>query len=234
MRVIAGTAKGVPIKYPKGAPTRPATELVRGAIFSMLAAADADWSRVLDLFSGSGSLGIEALSRGAGFVDFVDQDRRCCAIIAENLEKARLADRAAIHCQDVSRAIERLDKEAPTPDSPAEAPSLPSLRSGISPTRPHLYPLPKGEENKEGTANGGEKKAEGTSQYGIVLMDPPYADRAIGEVITRLAGSKLIDEQTFVVINHSSRFKLEPSYGALVLKREIRHGDSVIAVYRKE
>ena len=180
MRVIAGTAKGVPIKYPKGAPTRPATELVRGAIFSMLASTDADWSRVLDLFSGSGSLGIEALSRGAGFVDFVDQDRRCCAIIGENLEKARLTDRARIHCQDASRAITGLDKE-----------------------------------------------------YGIVLMDPPYADRAIGEVIARLAGSKLISEQTIVVINHSSRFKLEPSYGALMLKRELRHGDSVIAVYRK-
>jgi 16S rRNA (guanine966-N2)-methyltransferase len=181
MRVIAGTAKGVPIKFPKGAPTRPATELVRGAIFSMLASSEADWSFVLDLFSGSGSLGIEALSRGAGWVDFVDQNKTCCAIIRENLEKTRLADRARINCQGVERAIDRLDK-----------------------------------------------------QYGIVLMDPPYANRAIGETIVKLAGSTLISEETFVVITHSARFNLEGRYGPLLLRREYRHGDSVIAVYRKE
>jgi 16S rRNA (guanine966-N2)-methyltransferase len=180
MRVIAGTAKGVPIKFPKGAPTRPATELVRGAIFSMLASTDADWSRVLDLFSGSGSLGIEALSRGAGWVDFVDRDRRACAIIGENLERARLADRAKVHCRDISRVIASLE-----------------------------------------------------GKYGIVLMDPPYADRAIGVVITELANSKLVSEESIVVITHSARFKLEPAYGPLILRRELRHGDSVIAVYRK-
>ena len=81
MRVIAGSAKGHHIKVPKGTGTRPATDLVRGAIFSILETADADWSRVLDLFSGSGSLGIEALSRGAGWVDFVDQEPKCCRII---------------------------------------------------------------------------------------------------------------------------------------------------------
>ncbi len=181
MRVIAGTAKGVPIKFPKGAPTRPATELVRGAIFSMLTSAQADFTRVLDLFSGSGSLGIEALSRGAGWVDFVDRDRRACAIIRENLERARLAGQARVHCQDVSCAISNLDGE-----------------------------------------------------YGVVLMDPPYADRTIGVVVSELANSKLITKETIVVITHSARFQLEKSYGPLNLRRELRHGDSVIAVYRKE
>jgi len=188
MRVIAGVAKGTPIKFPKGAPTRPATELVRGAIFSMLAARDADWSRVLDLFSGSGSLGIEALSRGAGFVDFVDRDRRACAIIRENLMRARLAERAKVYCMDVVKALSSL------------AESLPGDQGG----------------------------------YGIVLMDPPYADRGIGSVIVALADSKLIGAETVVVITHSVRFSLENNYGSLVLQRELRHGDSVIAVYRKQ
>jgi len=188
MRVIAGTAKGVPIKFPRGAPTRPATELVRGAIFSMLTSTGADWSRVLDLFSGSGSLGIEALSRGAGFVDFVDQDRRACAIIQENLVRARLAEWAKVYCQDVSRAL-------------------------------------------DGLANGLKDEVD---SYGIVLMDPPYADHAIGGVITALANSKLVGVETIVVITHSARFKLENSYGLLTLQRELRHGDSVIAVYRKQ
>ena len=71
MRIIAGSAKGCILKHPLGRGTRPATELVRGAIFSILESAAGDWDNVLDLFSGSGALGIEALSRGAGWVDFV-------------------------------------------------------------------------------------------------------------------------------------------------------------------
>jgi 16S rRNA (guanine(966)-N(2))-methyltransferase RsmD len=78
MRVIAGEAKGHQLKVPKGTTVRPATDLVRGAIFSILETIASDWSQVLDLFSGSGALGIEALSRGAGWVDFVDREPRCC------------------------------------------------------------------------------------------------------------------------------------------------------------
>jgi 16S rRNA (guanine966-N2)-methyltransferase len=111
MRVIAGSAKGFPLKVPKGTPTRPATELVRGAIFSILDSSVDDWSHILDLFSGSGSLGIEALSRGAGSVDFVDQESRCCAIIKENLEKTKLSGQAKVHCTTVKRALSILDKE---------------------------------------------------------------------------------------------------------------------------
>jgi 16S rRNA (guanine966-N2)-methyltransferase len=111
MRVIAGTAKGHRLKYPKGAPTRPATDLVKGAIFSILASMEVDWDRVLDLYSGSGQLGIEALSRGAGWADFVEREPRCCAIIKENLEKTRLADRAHIYCQNVNKAVSLLEKE---------------------------------------------------------------------------------------------------------------------------
>jgi 16S rRNA (guanine(966)-N(2))-methyltransferase RsmD len=111
MRIIAGIVKGHPIKMPKGTPTRPATELVRGAIFSALASLTDDYTEVLDLFSGSGSLGIEALSRGAGFVDFVDRDKRCCAIIRENLASTGFGHQAKVYCLDVNRAIDLLDKE---------------------------------------------------------------------------------------------------------------------------
>jgi 16S rRNA (guanine966-N2)-methyltransferase len=181
MRVIAGSVKGFPIKMPKGTPTRPATELVRGAIFSILTSSVDDWSRVLDLFSGSGSLGIEALSRGAGSVDFVDKEPRCCAIIKENLEKTGLSCQAKVHCTSASRAIATLKEP-----------------------------------------------------YNIVLMDPPYKDTAIGETIELLAGSLLVGADTTVVITHSTRFKLESLYGSLSLKREYRHGDSTIAIYKKE
>ena len=111
LRVIAGKAKGHRLKAPRGTTTRPATDLVRGAIFSILETAANDWELVLDLFSGSGALGIEALSRGAGWVDFVEREPRCCAIIRENLEKTKLGAQAHIYCCSVAKALSFLDKE---------------------------------------------------------------------------------------------------------------------------
>ncbi|MFC2002610.1 16S rRNA (guanine(966)-N(2))-methyltransferase RsmD [Chloroflexota bacterium] len=111
MRVIAGRAKGQHLKVAKGNITRPATDLVRGAIFSMLESSTCDWSQVLDLFAGSGALGIEALSRGAGCVDFVEREPRCCAIIRQNLERTKLLAQAHIYCCSVAKALTFLDKE---------------------------------------------------------------------------------------------------------------------------
>jgi len=111
MRVIAGQAKGHRLKVPKGTVTRPATDLVKGAIFSILENITGDWEKVIDLFSGSGSLGIEALSRGAGWVDFVEREPKCCAIIKENLKKTKLAEKAHVYCCTVTKAFSFLDKE---------------------------------------------------------------------------------------------------------------------------
>jgi len=111
MRTIAGKAKGHRLKVPRVVGTRPATDLVRGAIFSILETITDDWSQVLDLFAGSGSLGIEALSRGAGWVDFVDRERRCCQIIRQNLEKTGFTEQAHVYCSSVNKALSFLDKE---------------------------------------------------------------------------------------------------------------------------
>ena len=129
MRVIAGTAKGHRLKVAKGTITRPATDLVRGAIFSILENITGDWEQVLDLFSGSGALGIEALSRGAGWVDFVERQPRCCAIIRENLEKTKLAAKAHVYCCSVAKALSFLDKEYRIilMDPPYSNPSIGSL-----------------------------------------------------------------------------------------------------------
>ncbi len=111
MRVITGKAKGHRLKVPKGTTTRPATDLVRGAIFSILETMAGDWSWVLDLFAGSGALGIEALSRGADWVDFVEREPRCCGIIRQNLEKAKLGGQSHVYCCSVVKALSFLDKE---------------------------------------------------------------------------------------------------------------------------
>ncbi len=111
MRIIAGKAKGHHIKAPKGTPTRPATDLVRGAIFAILENMDGEWAQVLDLFSGSGALGIEALSRNAGWADFVEREHKCCDIIKENLETTGFSSQSRVYCCSVNKALSFLDKE---------------------------------------------------------------------------------------------------------------------------
>jgi 16S rRNA (guanine966-N2)-methyltransferase len=111
MRVITGTAKGHHLKFPAGTKTRPVTDLVRGAMFAILENIADDWTNVLDLFAGSGALGIEALSRGAEHADFVESEPKCCAIIRENLEKTKLSAQARVYCLNVFKALPKLEKE---------------------------------------------------------------------------------------------------------------------------
>lgn len=105
MRVIAGLAKGRRLKAPKDSRVRPTSDLVRGAIFSMLDSLDADFSLVLDLYAGTGALGIEALSRGALSVDFVEQNSMNCAIIKENLGYTGFGAQAHVYCCSVQKAL---------------------------------------------------------------------------------------------------------------------------------
>ncbi len=94
MRVIAGVAGGIPLLTPRHGQVRPTMDQVRGAIFSSLAELVPE-ARVLDLFAGTGAFGIEALSRGARSVTFVEQDRAAADGIRRNLEKTRLMSAAA-------------------------------------------------------------------------------------------------------------------------------------------
>lgn len=108
MRIIAGTAKGRRLRAPRGRGTRPTTDRVRAAIFSILDARGADLSRVLDIYAGTGSLGLETLSRGAGWCDFVEQDGATCSVIRENLRLTGLAERGKVHCLQARKVTERL------------------------------------------------------------------------------------------------------------------------------
>ncbi len=102
MRVIAGIAKGHPLKAPKGRGTRPTADRVRESLFNVLAVRVPD-ALVLDGFAGTGALGIEALSRGAGTAVFVEQDAAVAAIIHANLQHTGLLEHAVVLVQDVAQ-----------------------------------------------------------------------------------------------------------------------------------
>jgi 16S rRNA (guanine966-N2)-methyltransferase len=109
MRVIAGSAGGIQLVVPKHG-VRPTMDRVKAAIFSSLAG-EIVGARVLDLFAGSGALGIEALSRGAASVLFVDEDRQSTAAIEKNLAKTKLAGR--VRQQDVFEFLKRPGSQEP-------------------------------------------------------------------------------------------------------------------------
>lgn len=111
MRVITGDAKGRRLKTVKRSSTRPTTNLARGAIFAMLDSLGSDWSATLDLYAGSGALGIEALSRGAEQADFVEQNPKACAMISENLKRTGFDPRSRVICAKVQSALSWLDRK---------------------------------------------------------------------------------------------------------------------------
>jgi len=104
VRVVAGSARGRRLVTPAGAATRPTADRVREATFNALASLDAvDGATVLDLFAGSGAMGIEALSRGAATATFVDRDPRALAAVRANLAATGLADRATVVRAEAAR-----------------------------------------------------------------------------------------------------------------------------------
>ncbi len=181
MRVTGGIARGQLLKTPRSHAVRPTTDRVREAIFSILSSMSTDWSRCLDLFAGSGALGIEALSRNSTWVDFVEREPECCAVIKENLTKMGFLQKAHVYCCSVSKALSFLE-----------------------------------------------------GNYGLVFLDPPYADRSTEEIIKQIASSKLIGSNSIVIVSHTSRRQLQKKYDGLSLIKEKQYGDTCISIFHKE
>jgi RNA methyltransferase, RsmD family len=115
MRVIAGSARRLLLKTPAGMNTRPTTDRIKETLFNMLQPQLAG-KVFLDLFAGSGGIGIEALSRGARHACFADSSREAIACVRENLTHTKLADRATVYAADMGAALARMRDEKRTFD----------------------------------------------------------------------------------------------------------------------
>jgi 16S rRNA (guanine(966)-N(2))-methyltransferase RsmD len=112
VRVIAGSAKGKKLRFPKlseGKRLRPLTGRAKEALFNILVSKNPG-ARFLDLFAGTGSVGIEALSRGASLAIFVEIDRKIVQTLRENIALAGFSDRSEVYCLDVIKAIKIIDR----------------------------------------------------------------------------------------------------------------------------
>lgn len=153
MRVIAGSARRLLLKTPPGLTTRPTSDKIKETLFNILMPYLYDAS-FLDLFAGSGGIGIEALSRGAKEAVFVENDKKALSCIKDNLKNT--------HFEDCSRVL------------PMDA--LSSLR---------------------------QLESKGDNSFDIIFMDPPYNNDYEENVLTYLSNSKLIHEDSIIIVEAS-------------------------------
>lgn len=174
LRIVAGEFGGRRIGVPSGSATRPTSERVREALFSMIGPIDGE--RVLDLFSGSGALGIESVSRGADLAVFVDKGRGQVRCIESNLDS--LGIEALVLQVDWRRALASLRGEGRT--------------------------------------------------FGVVFVDPPYSesDAVFGSLADELDG--LLEEGSLIACESATDAASVPG---LRLRRERRHGDTLLRLY---
>jgi 16S rRNA G966 N2-methylase RsmD len=203
MRVIAGSLKGRRLKPPTWEGLRPTSDKLRETLFNVLGARVAG-ARVLDGFAGTGALGIEAISRGAAEVVFLEQDWRAQALIAENLARCGIASGYAILRGTVARGLEQLRATpgfAPFDivllDPPYETVRPRSTREGRHGAVP-----------REGPARGGEDLA-------AILADV----------------APVLSPDGLVVLEHARRREPPEAAGPLILRRILASGDSALAFY---
>jgi len=176
VRIIAGTLKGRRLEAPDWPGLRPTSDRLRETLFNILAPR-IEGARVLDGYAGTGAVGIEALSRGAAHVTFVESDRRAQALIETNLRSCGIADRYAI------------------------------IRAGFA----------------AAARSGGE--------FDLIFLDPPYGAGQLSAALQ--AGSLLVGPETLLIVEHATRDPAPAAVGALERTREVIHGDSALAFYRR-
>lgn len=136
MRVVAGTLRGRRLVAPSGAITRPTTDKVREAVFNALGSLDVvDGALVADLFAGTGALGIEALSRGAERVTFVETNRAALRALNENVDTLELRDRAHVVSASAMSVAATLDVDVVFADPPYDFAGWPALLEALASAR---------------------------------------------------------------------------------------------------
>jgi 16S rRNA G966 N2-methylase RsmD len=203
MRVISGTAKGRTLRSP-GAATRPITDRVKTSLFNILGARVID-ANVLDLFAGVGSVGIEALSRGARAATFVELDREALTALRANLETTRLDDRANIVRLDVFKFVRSrgvIASEAK--QSPGPAPEIASSQ------RPLLA----------------------MTQFDLIYVAPPQYRGLWAEALAALDHSALLAERAVVVAQIHPKEYTELALTQLELFDQRKYGSTLLCFYR--
>ena len=232
MRIIAGTLKSRRLAAPDFEGLRPTSDKLRETLFNVIAPR-VQGARVLDGFAGTGALGLEALSRGAEHVTFVDDDRRAIALIGENVRRCGVADRCVIirgRLIEVSRRLEMASFDLILLDPPYAASGAgcrgprPSTSSGRS-------------ERVEGRQRAASWRGPQRAGVRVGVMweqgphDPNDA-KDLAAVLT--ATAELLSRDGLVVLEHGRRREAPESAGRLARTRSLTSGDSVLTFYERD
>jgi 16S rRNA (guanine966-N2)-methyltransferase len=205
VRVIAGDFKGRRLRAPDWPGLRPTSDKLRETLFNILGPSIRG-ARVLDAYAGTGAVGIEALSRGATHVTFVESDARAAALIAENLALSGAGPHPA--------APRSTPQHPPAPPSTSQHPAAPRERYAI--IRAWF---------------AGTSGAFRGAAFDVVFLDPPYGAGELGAALA--AAGPLVGEETVLVIEHATRDTAPERAGLLARTRVVTSGDSALAFYRR-
>lgn len=181
MRIVAGSARGRPLKGPKGPGIRPTADRVRETLFNVLGQY-LEGGCVLDLFAGTGALAFEALSRGAERAVLVDSGREALGLIRENAAALGFEARAEVIASDALRAVDRL---------------------------------------------GGEGR-----RFALVFADPPYAKKAIAELLQGIDRADLLEADGTVILEHGKHEPVPEREGRLAQVDQRAFGETRVTLYR--
>jgi len=207
MRVVTGEAKGRKLKTPKIPGTRPIMDRVKTALFDILSTEVKD-ARFLDLFAGTGSVGIEALSRGAAHATFIEMNHKILQLVRENLQITSLADRAeTLHCD----AFKFLQTNR--------------VGTGLAPVRP----------SAGGIRTGASPVPTGLRQYDIIYIAPPQYEDLAARALVLVDSSALCADEALVIVQIHP--KERPGVVAVECKHfeltdERRYGSTLLMFYR--
>ena len=209
MRIIAGSLRSRRLEAPKGLGTRPTSDRLRETLFNVLA----PWiegAAFLDLYAGSGAVGIEALSRGAARVEFVERDPAALKVLRGNLEKLGLREGFCVHGAAVGATLRTMQASGNT---------------GVVVFHPSR--------NNNCAAKVGHPAARGT-KYEVVFLDPPWeAAEEYAATLGVLGGAAagLLSADAVVIAEHRRKERLEDRYGLLERTRLLEQGDAALSFY---
>ena len=209
MRIIAGTLRSRTLQAPSGAGTRPTSDRLRETLFNVLAPR-IEGAAFLDLYAGSGAVGIEALSRGARSVQFVEQSRTAIGVLRENIAQLGIGNRARIYPGSVAIWLRKV--AAGRASSPAEDASKTFADDAES-------------------KNSGEVR----QVFELVFLDPPWDARDQYETVLELLGGSagcLLANGALVIAEHRRKLALELRYGFLERARLLEQGDGALSFFR--
>ncbi|CAM9529237.1 unnamed protein product, partial [Phaeothamnion confervicola] len=229
LRVLGGTARGRRLESPDVF-LRPMMGKVREALYSTLTTIgvfEDTSARFLDLFAGSGSVGIEALSRGAAHVTFVDFSKDCCAVAARNADACGFAGRGRAVCADVTAVLADPVRFGLFDDHSGAIAGSAGTAAGRSSSGI-------GDGGGIGGIGGIGGAVGNAGAFDVVTLTPPYEEVVYADLIRAVADSPAVGEDTVVVIEYPVELGCLPHVladGRLVGLRNRRYGRTVLAVY---